>query len=71
MSQRKREIHKRTPLTYRKGKQRLRPMTIKQLMERLASAQTGRLKSAIRDEIARKEKLGVVYNAPVVEEAES
>lgn len=47
------------------------PMTIKQLMERLASAQVGRLKSAIRDEIVRKEKLGIVYNAPVVDEANS
>ena len=59
---RKREIHKRTPLTYRKGKQRLRPLTIKQLNERLESAQSNRLKDAIRTEIARKYRLGVVWH---------
>ena len=62
---RKREIHKRTPLTYRKGKMRLRPLSIKQLEERLESAQSNRLKDAIRLEIARKIKLGVVWNKPV------
>ena len=62
---RKREIHSRTSLTYRKGKQRLRPLSIKQLEERLTSAQSNRLKDAIRTEIARKTKLGVVWNKPV------
>lgn len=61
---RKREIHNRTSLTYRKGKQRLRPLTVKQLHERLESAQSNRLKDAIRKEIARKTKLGVVYYNP-------
>ena len=62
---RKREIHRRTSLTYRKGKQRLRPLTIKQLQERLESAQSDRLKDAVRKELARKTKLGVVYHRPL------
>jgi hypothetical protein len=64
-------VHKRTSLLYRKGKQRLRPLTIKQLQEKLETAQSGTLKDQIRREIVRKEKLGIVYNAPVVEEAEA
>lgn len=67
---RKREIHKRTSLTYRKGKQRLRPLTVKQLEERLDSAQSSRLKDAIRQELVRKNKLGIVYNKPVEETVE-
>ena len=62
---RKREIHRRTSLTYRKGKQRLRPLSIKQLQERLETAQSDRLKDNIRKELARKTKMGVVYHAPV------
>ena len=62
---RKREIHRRTSLTYRKGKQRLRPLSIKQLQERLETAQSDRLKDDIRKELARKTKIGVVYHAPV------
>ena len=62
---RKREIHRRTSLTYRKGKQRLRPLSIKQLQERLETAQSNRLKDAVRKELARKTKMGVVYNRPV------
>ena len=62
---RKREIHRRTSLTYRKGKQRLRPLSIKQLQERLETAQSDRLKDDIRKELARKTKMGVVYHAPV------
>ena len=62
---RKREIHNRTSSTYRKGKQRLRPLSIKQLEERLESAQSNRLKDAIRTELARKAKLGIVWHKPV------
>lgn len=68
---RKREIHKRTSLAYRKGKQRLRPLSCKQLAERLKSAQRNRDKDAIRTEIARKNKLGMFWHEPetaVVEE---
>lgn len=62
---RKREIHRRTSLTYRKGKVRLRPLSIKQLQERLESSQSNRLKDAVRKELARKTKQGVIYHAPV------
>lgn len=62
---RKREIHKRKSLAYRKGKLRLRPMSIKQLEEKLESAQSNRLKDAIRTELARKVKMGIVWNKPV------
>ena len=62
---RKREIHKRTSLTYRKGKLRLRPLTIKQLEEKLTTSQDNRVKDAVRKELARKTKMGVVYHAPV------
>ena len=68
---RKREIHNRTSLTYRKGKQRLRPLSIKQLEERLESAQSNRLKDAIRTELARKTKLGVIWIKPVEVKEES
>lgn len=67
---RKREIHKRKSLSYRKGKLRLRPLTIKQLEEKLESAQSNRLKDSIRSELARKHKLGVVYNKPVEDTVE-
>jgi len=61
---RKREIHKRTPLTYRKGKLRLRPMSLKQLEEKLTTSQDNRVKDAIRKELARKSKMGLVWNKP-------
>lgn len=64
-------VHVRTSATYRKGKERLRPLTIKQLKEKLETAQSNRLKDKIRCEIVRKEKLGIVYNEPVVEEETS
>jgi len=67
---RKREIHNRKSLSYRKGKLRLRPLTVKQLEEKLDSAQSNRLKDAIRQELVRKNKLGVVYNKPVKETVE-
>ena len=59
---RKREIHKRTSLTYRKGKLRLRPMSLKQLEEKLKTSQDDRQKDAIRKELARKSKMGLVWN---------
>jgi len=62
---RRREIHKRTSLTYRKGRQRLRPLSIKQLEEKLKTSQNDRVKDAVRKELARKIKMGVVYNKPV------
>ena len=68
---RKRPIHQRKPLTYRKGKQRLRPLTLKQLHERLESVKMNKQKDAVRKEIARKVKMGLVYNQPLVAEAEA
>ena len=67
---RKRAVHNRTSLAYRKEKLRLRPLSLKQLHERLESAQMPKQKDAVRKEIARKIKMGMVYNKPeVLEEA--
>ena len=62
---RKRPIHQRKPLTYRKGKQRLRPLTMKQLHERLESVKMNKQKDAVLKEIARKEKLGIMRIPPL------
>jgi hypothetical protein len=57
---RKRPIHNRKPLTYRKGKQRLRPLSLKQLEALLESgSKFAKTKDRIRKEIARKQKLGL------------
>ena len=61
---RRRPIHQRKPSTYRKGKTRLRPLTMKQLHERLESVKMNKQKDAVRKEIARKEKLGIVLLPP-------
>lgn len=61
---RKRPIHQRKPLTYRKGKQRLRPLTLKQLHERLESVKMNKQKDAVLKEIARKIKMGVIWHRP-------
>jgi len=66
---RKRPIHQRKPLTYRKEKLRLRPLTLKQLHERLESVQMNKQKEAVRKEIARKVKMGLIWNQPAVVEA--
>ena len=65
-----REVHRKNPLTHRKGKQRLRPMSLKALYEIAEKEKSGRKFDAVSKEIARKIKKGVVYNAPkpVVEE---
>lgn len=57
---RKREVHNRTSLTYRKGKRRLRPLSVNQLQATLESAQHNRLKDAISKELARRIKMGTV-----------
>lgn len=62
---RKRPIHVRKSLTYRKEKLRLRPLSLKQLHERLESVQMNKHKEAVRKEIARKVKMGLVWNPPV------
>jgi hypothetical protein len=63
---RKREVHNRTSLTYRKGKQRLRPLSVQQLTSKLESAQSNRLKDAVGKELARRIRMGIFsYNPPV------
>jgi hypothetical protein len=63
---RKREVHNRTSLTYRKGKQRLRPLSVQQLTSKLESAQSNRLKDAVGKELARRIRMGIfTYNPPV------
>ena len=57
---RKREVHNRTSLTYRKGKRRLRPLSVNQLQATLESAQSARLKDAVSKELARRIKMGTV-----------
>lgn len=57
---RKREVHNRTSLTYRKGKRRLRPLSVKQLQATLDSAQSARLRDAVSKELARRTKMGLV-----------
>lgn len=54
----------RNSLTYISGRERLRTKSLKQLQEKLESAQSNRLKDAVRKEIARKEKMGV-WHKPV------
>lgn len=50
----------RNSLTYISGRERLRTKSLNQLQEKLESAQSNRLKDAVRKEIVRKEKMGVV-----------
>ena len=60
----------RNSLTYISGRERLRTKSLKQLHEKLDSAQSNRFKDAIRKEIARQTKLGVVWHQPVEETVE-
>jgi len=59
-----REVHKRKSLEHRKGKTRLRPLTIKTLQELADREKKGKRYDAYLKEIRRKQKLGVVYKAP-------
>ena len=54
----------RNSLTYISGRERLRTKSLKQLHEKLKSAQSRRLKDQIRKEIARKHKLGIQWHQP-------
>ena len=64
-------IHKaKNSLHYRGGRERLRVLSLKQLNEKLESAQSGTLRDKIRKEIARKEKLGLVWHKPVEQTAD-
>lgn len=70
MSNNFKACHTRNSLVYRKGRERLRPLSLKQLDEKLTSAQSGIQRDRIRKEIARKVKLGITWSRPdtVVEE---
>ena len=62
-------VHKRNSLTYRKGKNRLRPLSLKQLTEISEKERSGKRFDAAQKEIARKNKMGLIWVAPVPEEA--
>lgn len=59
-----REVHRKTPLTHRKGKPRLRPMSLKALHELADKERGGKKRDAFLKEIARKEKKGLTYSKP-------
>jgi len=59
-----REVHARKSLTYRKGKQRLRPLSLPTLYEMAEKAKTGKKADAVRKEIARRAKMGFTYSPP-------
>ena len=69
MSNNYKQCHKRTSLTYRKGKNRLRPLSLKQLTEIVEKERSGKRFDAAQKEIARKHKMGLIWVAPMPEEA--
>ena len=62
-----REVHKKNPLSFRKGKPRLRSLTLKQLTDIKDREKSGKRFEAAQKEIVRKHKLGVIYNTSVAE----
>ena len=64
MSNNYKQVHKRTSLTYRKGKNRLRPLSLKQLTEIVEKERSGKRFDASMKEIARKQKMGIIWVAP-------
>jgi hypothetical protein len=64
MTARVRDVHNKKPLTFRKGKTRLRAATIPQLIAITEKEKTGKRYEAARKEIVRKKKMGIVYNEP-------
>ena len=69
MSNSYKQVHQRTSLTYRKGKIRLRPLSLKQLTEIAEKEQSGKRFDNVQKEIARKQKMGVKLVAPKPAEA--
>jgi len=61
---RSRPIHQRTSLTYRKGKTRLRPLSLKQLDEIMQKEKTGKRFDAAKTVYEQKIASGVVWNRP-------
>ena len=61
MSNNFKACHKRNSLTYRKGRQRLRPLSMKQLQEKLESTQSGTQRDQISKEIRRKITLRIKW----------
>jgi len=64
MTMKLRPVYDRKPLEYRKGKKRLRALTIPQLEAIAEREKKGKHYEAARKEIVRKYKLGVKYNRP-------
>jgi len=62
-------VHKRTSLAYRKGKIRLRPLSLKQLTEIVEKERSGKRFDAAQKEIARKQKMGMTWLVPETGEA--
>lgn len=62
---RKRQIHVRNSLTYRKGKQRLRILTLKQLYEIAEREKSGKRFAKVMNVIRHKEAQGLVWHRPV------
>jgi len=54
-------VHKRNSLTYRKGKNRLRPLSLKKLTEIVEKEKSGKRYDAALKEIARKQKMGLTW----------
>jgi len=58
------QVHKRSSLAYRKGKTRLRPLSLKQLTDLAAKEKSGKHYDAVAKEIARKTKMGMFWHQP-------
>ena len=69
MSNNYKQCHKRTSLTYRKGRTRLRPLSIRALTEICEREKSGKRYDAAQKELARKHKIGIVWHAPDTAEA--
>jgi hypothetical protein len=67
-NKRKRPIYVRKSLTYRKGKQRLRILTLKQLYELAEREKSGRKFAKVMNVIRHKEAMGIVWHKPVAVE---
>lgn len=62
---RSRPIHQRSPMTYRKGKPRLRILTLKQLQEIMDREKSGKRFDRAKTVFDQKIAKGIVWNKPV------
>lgn len=67
MGNKLREVHQKKSLTFRKGKARLRSLSIKQLLAIVEKEKTGKRFDAAQKEIVRKQKIGLIYKKPAAE----